>query len=147
MFVPAAIDDAGLSVHAFRLYARICRRWSPDEGCYESAASMARACRMKRDTVFIARSELVDVGLVTLTERPGETTRIDVVLGPEGSPSLHAPNGAGLPPQTSRVSEGAAPRNGTGGQAPKTGRGVPPQTGRPPVPRNGTQRYTPEGVP
>lgn len=123
LFVSAAADDAGLSVHAFRVLARVCRRWSEESGCYESAANMAAGCRMKRKTIFSALSELEERGMIRRTERPGMTTRIDLVApdqwtepgAPKGtgtrSPKQPVPNGGA---GTERVRVPGAPK-GTGG--------------------------------
>lgn len=99
-YIPATLDDAGLSPSAFRVYCRIARRWSPERGCDESASNMAAACRLKRLTVFRALSELEDAKLIKRTERPGQTTRIDIIPVPKGAPGT----------ERGRVPKGTTPR-------------------------------------
>jgi hypothetical protein len=117
-FIPAALDDAGLDVHAFRLFCRICRRWDAARGCDESVPNMAKACRMKGDTAWVALRELEARGMVRRTSRPGQTTRLDPMpasqwkAAPEEVPT-HPPK-RGTPPS---------------GVPPETGGGVPPETG------------------
>lgn len=137
IFVSAAADDAGLSVHAFRVLARICRRWSERDGCYESGAKMAKACRIKRDSVFRALNELEDRGMIRRTERAGQTSRIDPLPVENWTPPV-PPNGTGTrPPKRDSPNEGVSPQ---------TGHPPVPPNGTPPVPPNGTQRDTSKGT-
>ena len=142
MLVSAAADDAGLSVHAFRVLGRICRRWSERDGCYESSANMARACRMKRDTLYRALGELEARSMIRRTDRPGRSSRIDPTPPSDWTPPA-PPNGTGTDPGS-----GGTPRNGA---APQTGQVPVPPNGAPPVPPNGTlrdpQKESHEGIP
>lgn len=63
-FITAALDDFGLDPYAFRLYARIVRRAGTKQGCFESIDSMAKACRVNRDTVYKALKLLVEHRLI-----------------------------------------------------------------------------------
>ena len=119
IYLSAAADDAGLGVHAFRVLARICRRWSEAEGCYESVGNMAKACRMKDETAARALNELESRGMIRRTKRNGQTSRID----PQPADSWQPPT----------------PRNGATSK-----KGVPPKKGQPPTPRNGVPP-TPNG--
>lgn len=64
--LPNMIDDAGLSVYAFRLYSRI-KRVAGDGGkCYQSTKTLAEACNMSAGSVSNAKQELIDAGLIRL---------------------------------------------------------------------------------
>ncbi|MBX3736023.1 MAG: helix-turn-helix domain-containing protein [Candidatus Didemnitutus sp.] len=65
-FIPPWLDDAGLSLRAFRVLVHLWRRrGGKDEGrCYPSATSIARSCRISRPTVFGALKELEHAGLI-----------------------------------------------------------------------------------
>jgi hypothetical protein len=142
VFAHSAIDDLGLSPAAFRVYARICRRWSEERGCDEAADNTAEACRLNRKTVFEARRELKAEGLIRITPRPGQTTRIDVVSlsdwlenrsDGDANPSPQTEQVEGNPsPQTEQV---PIPSNGTGSVEPVPSNG---SGSHPPAPSNGT---------
>src|SRR6056297_356369 len=74
IWVHAALDDAGLSPYAFRVYARIARRAGPNGTCYESADNMAEGCDMSRRQLFRSIEELMSKGLIKKVSRPGQTT-------------------------------------------------------------------------
>ena len=74
-FIPAWLDDLGLTPQQFRLLAHVWRRGR----CHASAGSMAAACRLKRDTVFSGLAELERRGLIRRTPRQGQTTIIEPV--------------------------------------------------------------------
>lgn len=69
IWVHAALDDYGLSVWAFRVYARIARRAGPGGECYESAANMAEACDMSRRQLYRAIDELLQANLIRKQSR------------------------------------------------------------------------------
>lgn len=59
IFVHAKIDDLGLSVYAFRVYAHLARRASNPRGCaWPSIAQIAKVCRIGETKVREALSEL-----------------------------------------------------------------------------------------
>jgi hypothetical protein len=68
MLVPAKIDDLGLTPHSFRVYAHLCRRASGARKCYPSVKSIARVCRINKDTVWKALKELEKIGLIKRTK-------------------------------------------------------------------------------
>ena len=74
MFIHSVIDDYGLDVYAFRVYARLARRAGTNNSAYESVANMADACGMSERRLQEALQTLVDHGLVTREERRGKTT-------------------------------------------------------------------------
>lgn len=116
-FVPRWLDELGLRPIPFRVYAHLWRRGES----FSTAATIAEACRIKRDTVFVALAELEDAGLIRKQTRKGMTSLIQPV-----------------PPN------GATPKEGTPTQ---TGRDVSPQTGRHPSPQTGLKGYPSKDIP
>lgn len=75
--VPNMVDDADLSVYAFRLYVHL-KRVAGDSGrCYQSTATMAKACKMSAGMVSKAKIELVNKNLILLTIKKGEHGEFD----------------------------------------------------------------------
>ena len=127
LFIHSAIDDAGLSVHEFRIVCHLARRTGKGEA-FPSAESMSKVCRMKRDTVFSALKVLAERNIVTLKRRKGQS-------------SIYTIN----KPSTWKE---PVPRNGATpkrGASPETGLHQSPETGLPPAPNGGTLRIYPEG--
>lgn len=75
VFIHAALDDAGLSLAAFRLYCHLSRR-AGRSGIYPAVKSMAATCRINEDTVWRALSELEARGMLERKPRPGRSTEI-----------------------------------------------------------------------
>jgi len=73
-FIPAALDDAGLTPAQFRVFCRIARRGH----CSESIANMAKGCRLADNTVWPAIRSLVALGMVARVARPGRSTILTV---------------------------------------------------------------------
>lgn len=69
-FIPAWLDDLNLSLKQFRLYCHIGRRGN----CFDSVATMVRVCRIDRHAIRGTIAELIKLGLITATERPGQST-------------------------------------------------------------------------
>lgn len=65
--IPNIIDDLDLSVYAFRLYFHIKRRAGENGNCWESTATLAKACNMSTGMVSKAKTELAEKGLITIT--------------------------------------------------------------------------------
>lgn len=97
-FIPAKLDDAGLTAAQFRIVARIARRGD----CNESVPKMARGCRLDKGTVWAALSALLDLKFITKTSRPGRSTLYKVA----SSELWSAPTRNGHPPEkTGRVAK------------------------------------------
>lgn len=81
--LPNIIDDMGLSVYAFRLYAHIKRVAGAGDGrCFQSTRRMAEICCMSVGTARKAKVELVNAGLIVVQENDrtmGEADTIAVV--------------------------------------------------------------------
>ena len=69
-FIHSRLDEASLSPVQFRIYCHIARRGE----CYASAGSIARVCRIKRNSVWPAVSILERRGMIEIIHRPGRTT-------------------------------------------------------------------------
>jgi hypothetical protein len=75
--IPNMLDDSDLSVYAFRLYVHL-KRVAGDGGqCYQSTATMAKACKMSMASVSKAKNELMLAGLIILTVKKGEHGEFD----------------------------------------------------------------------
>lgn len=77
LFVHSTVDDAGLSVSAFRVLCHLERRTggSDRRDIWPAAASMAKVCRMNKDTVWRALDELIERGMVRREHRDGRASR------------------------------------------------------------------------
>lgn len=74
VFIHSEIDDLGLDVYAFRVYATLVRRASGGAGAYESVANMANRCRMSPRRTHQALRALEKTGLIVGDRRSGSTT-------------------------------------------------------------------------
>lgn len=72
-FIHRNLDDAGLSLAAFRVLCHLSRRQGKD-GAYPSADSMSEVCRLDKKTVFRALRELEERHFIVRTARPGRPT-------------------------------------------------------------------------
>ncbi len=117
MAVVWAADDAGLSQSEHRLFSRIYRRFNARRGCDESLPKMAAGCKMHEDTARTALKALEARGMVRVTERNGQSKRIDV-MDPEGWS-----DGAeqATPPRKQGGTSDSPPRNEGTGTPPKSG--------------------------
>lgn len=75
LFVHSEIDDAGLSVSAFRVLAHLSRRANKSSGlAWPGIDSMAATCRLNRKTVIGAVRELEGTGWVVAERQSGIRT-------------------------------------------------------------------------
>jgi len=70
IFVSKELDDYGLEVAEFRVYAAIARRGQ----CWESALSIAKRCKVSERMVRLAMKLLVRANLIEELRQPGKTT-------------------------------------------------------------------------
>lgn len=70
-FIPAKLDELGLTPHEFRVYCHIARRAGPDGVCFDSIESASRTCRIEKKTYRRALRRLICYGLVLKTTVPG----------------------------------------------------------------------------
>lgn len=73
LYVHSEIDDYGLTAQEFRVYAHLARR-AGKNGAWPAVDSMARNCRLNRDTVYQCLKRLKELNLVRGSKRPGSTT-------------------------------------------------------------------------
>jgi hypothetical protein len=92
-FIPAALDDLGLTASEFRVACRIARRGR----CTESVPNMAAGCRLHPDTVQACLKNLVRLGVISKTERAGASSIYAMTATAEW-PST--PPGKEYPPET-----------------------------------------------
>lgn len=72
-FIPAHLDDYGLTPYEFRMYARIARR-NGSSGSWESVRNMAKACQMSEQKAKEVLRFLVLAGMIDRQGRPGLTS-------------------------------------------------------------------------
>jgi hypothetical protein len=70
IFVHSDIDDLGLSIYEFRIYAHIARR-AGDGECFPSILAIAKHCRISEDTVRETIQHLIAYKLISREDRPG----------------------------------------------------------------------------
>lgn len=125
VFVPADLDDAGLSVHAFRVYCHLARRtMHSTTDKWPSGPSIAAWCRMNEDTVWRALEELIERGMVRREKRAGTSSRHILTKPslwnkapklPTAAPKTHRKRGDGGKEGTPETKgQGAAEKRGQG---------------------------------
>lgn len=116
--VHSDLDDLDLTPFEFRAYAHMVRRAGIKGGEYwESVDAGAKHCRMDAKTYRAALRSLVRRGLLTRTDRPGETSVYRIT-----------PRRSWLTPTKSgRATESGTPT--------ENGRGTPTKSGRTPLPK------------
>jgi len=148
-FIPAWLDELGLSPTHYRVYCHLWRRGN----CHSTAATIAGICRIKRNTAFDALAALEAAGLVRRTARPGRTTLIEPVpIGAPGSVPLSdpCPSGHRLPahpvPEAVRLPDPSGHHVATEA-APETARPPVPETVHQPCPSGHHEGISLEGSP
>lgn len=77
--IPNLVDDAGLSVFAYRLYGHL-RRVAGDEGaCWKSVRTLAKVCKMSPASVMKARKELLRHELIECQARVNQYGGRDLI--------------------------------------------------------------------
>src|SRR5579883_712649 len=78
-FIPAWLDDYGLSAIEFRVYCHVTRRAGKGGKCWESVPRIAKACRLGRNVTLKALHTLTEVyRLLIKNKRPGETDEYSI---------------------------------------------------------------------
>jgi len=76
IFIHSMVDDAGLSLAAFRVYSHLARRTlNSRRDIWPGADSIARVCGINKKTVWRALKELIDRGMIVREARKGQTSR------------------------------------------------------------------------
>jgi hypothetical protein len=70
IFVHSDIDDLGLSLYEFRIYAHIARR-AGDGECFPSISAIAKHCKCSEDTARETIQHLINYKLISREDRPG----------------------------------------------------------------------------
>ena len=63
-FIPAVLDDFGLTASQFRVLCHLLRRAGKDRECYPSTRTIAAACKLHRDTVWACLKDLEKLHLI-----------------------------------------------------------------------------------
>ena len=84
-FLPAWLDQLGLSTSEFRIYAHLwrwCRTKTALRPCESSLETMKRTCRLSEDTVWRALAALETLGLIHRKKRYQATNLYSIVWPP-----------------------------------------------------------------
>lgn len=128
VFIHSELDDLGLTPFEFRAYAHLARRVNDKGGkYYESLEEGARICQMNVKTYRTALAGLVERGLVSREERPGQT-------------SIYR-----LEPRSKWKTPTTSGRATESGRGTTSGRATPTTSGRTPLP-NQVDKGTPPKV-
>jgi hypothetical protein len=115
--VPHLIDDANISVYAYRLYGHIKRVAGDSGACYQNTTTLAKACNMSAGSVSKAKQELSDAGFITIekmTSKNGEYDHItiqDVWVKNMNTYTASSPDEQGSSPHERRRSPGETKNN------------------------------------
>lgn len=129
IIVRSDLDDAGLSPAAFRVLGHLARRAGARGQAFPGVDSIARICRLHKDTVWRALNELESAGWIARKPRPGRTS-VYVIVSPSGKDGVAGIEGRPLIPCSPIGNEG--PR-------------VPDRDGREALEKRGCERETPKG--
>lgn len=78
-FIPALLDDAGLTPDAFRVYCNLVRRQGRSEAAYPSLDGISATCQMCRKRAMRAIRGLLGRGAILRVPRAGETSLYEAV--------------------------------------------------------------------
>jgi len=70
--IPNLIDDLGMDVYCFRLYAHLRRVAGEFGACWQSTETLSAACCMSPGMVSGSKIKLQHMGLIDIEERRGE---------------------------------------------------------------------------
>lgn len=106
IIIPAELDDADLTVYAFRILCHLARRGAAQNGAWGSTENMASKMRIDPKTVKKALRELIDKNWITRTSRPGQTSlycfATQTTLAPRPPDGLGYPVTQGMGHQTAQ---------------------------------------------
>ena len=94
LFVGSHLDDAGLNVFQFRILGHLHRRAGSDGRAWPSVNTIAEVCKIGERVVRRSLRELVKMGYVKATPRPGRTT----LYRPASAGGMPADRSASPPP-------------------------------------------------
>jgi hypothetical protein len=88
-FIPAWLDEYGLTADEFRVFSHILRRAGKTGKCWESVPKIAQACRLSRNVTLKALRALTEkYRLVTRNKRVGETDEYCLARQSEWAPPV-----------------------------------------------------------
>lgn len=108
IFVHSSLDDAGLSVYAFRVYCHIARRANRKGSAFPGADSMSSVCGMGRTKIKEAVKELEDRNMLVVHRTSGGTKSNVYVLTSQSN-WIPSRNTTGLCDDPHPVAERPAP--------------------------------------
>ena len=79
MIIDSRFDDAQLSTSACRVYIHLCRRSDKEHVAWPGITSMAKVCRMKRDTVIAAIKELEERRFLKVLRVEGKSSNYEIL--------------------------------------------------------------------
>ena len=146
IIIPAELDDADLTVYAFRLLCHLVRRGAAQHGAWGSTEGMAEKMRIDPKTVKKALRELIDKNWITRTARPGLTSLYTLTTpsttAPRPSGGLGYPKAQGVGHQTAQGVGHQTAHEGVTGRSQE--KGIPPN---PPLGGQTTADLTSEPTP
>lgn len=119
MAVHSSLDDAGLSAEDFRVMAAICRKCGDEANgrqCDSTIRTLGKVCRLHHDTVRKSIARLVELGWVSVIDRPGRT-KVHVARFPDpyGFKGGVSSQGRGMVSREGLFFEGGPPSGFKGG--------------------------------
>jgi hypothetical protein len=79
VIVDSRLDDAALSCSAFRVYCHLCRRSDKEHVAWPGITSMAKTCRLKRNTVIAAIRELEEGHFLRVLRVGGKSSNYEIL--------------------------------------------------------------------
>ena len=101
-FIPAWLDDLGLSAVDFRVFCHLCRRAGKDRKCHPAMPSILTQCRISENTGWKSIERLEGLGLIVREKHFRNsnsyivaTSRPDLVTANEGVIQIESPQKSG----------------------------------------------------
>jgi transposase len=111
-FIPAWLDDAGLSPVVFRLYCHLRRRADNSTGiAWPPYEEMTRACGVSRNTIYLSLKELERRGLIAKVGKPFGLSCRYRVLAPIVSPEIRMEHSNSITRDTNEAAPIVSPEN------------------------------------
>lgn len=86
-YIPPWLDDSQLPPTQFRILAHLWRRAGLTGECWPSARSIAKACKINRDSVWPAIAALEEKGLLSRKKTFRNSNRYTLTVGGNGGPT------------------------------------------------------------
>lgn len=116
-FIPSDLDDFGLDIYEFRIYAHLSRRVGRRGECFEGVSKIAAICRIDKKTVTQKLKSLQSSRLINLQPRSGRTNSITLTHQSEwGSARATEPDPLADQPATGSTRQRIDTRSADGSQ-------------------------------